>query len=149
MNKIQQELDAIAEANDGILKADAVVEFAKNEDTALHSKFEWDDTKAGHQWRLAQARNIIRINVEMIKGSGDDMPVRMFVNLKDDRYNGDGGGYRRTVDVLTDEERRRQLLKEALADANAWRKRYKHLKELDGVFAALDAVEIKALTVAA
>jgi hypothetical protein len=149
MNKIKQELDAIAEANDGILKADAVVEFAKNEDTALHSKFEWDDTKAGHQWRLAQARNIIRINVEMIKGSGSDMPVRMFVNLKSDRYNGDGGGYRRTVDVLTDEERRRQLLKEALADANAWRKRYKHIKELDGVFAALDAVEIKALTVAA
>jgi hypothetical protein len=149
MNKIQQELDAIAEANDGILKADAVVEFAKNEDTALHSRFEWDDTKAGHQWRLAQARNIIRINIELIKSSGDDMPVRMFVNLKSDRYNGDGGGYRRTVDVLTDEERRRQLLKEALADANAWRKRYKHIKELDGVFAALDAVEIKALTVAA
>ena len=36
----------INKKNHGLLKPEKVLEFAKNEKTALHSRFEWDNKKA-------------------------------------------------------------------------------------------------------
>jgi len=133
---IQGELEEIAQVNNGLLFPGNVVEYAKDEDTALHSQFEWDDTRAGHAYRLEQARRVIRMYVTVIPEA--EKETRMFVSLKSDRY--EGGGYRFTTDVMSDIERRKELLGEAHRNFKQWQKRYNDLRELSPVFEAMDAV---------
>lgn len=44
----------------GNLTPEAVVEDATPESATLHPCFEWDNQKAGHEYRLGQARHLIR-----------------------------------------------------------------------------------------
>lgn len=44
----------------GPLTPERTVEKAADETTALHGCFEWDDTKAGYEYRLGQSRSLIR-----------------------------------------------------------------------------------------
>jgi hypothetical protein len=44
----------------GRVTPDEVVEAAKSKSSPLHSCFDWDDSVAGHKWRLEQARTLIR-----------------------------------------------------------------------------------------
>lgn len=44
----------------GEITATELVRHATRETSALHGQFEWDDTEAAHQYRLNQARNILR-----------------------------------------------------------------------------------------
>lgn len=135
---IQEELEAIREENDGLLRADDVVEFARaNPESSLHRKFTWDDTLAAQQYRLMQARGIIRVNVITPETTG--MTVRAYVSMMGDRLM-PGGGYRSLSDIMGNDELRRQLLTQALKEARTWREKYKNLQELAGVFGAIDEV---------
>ena len=52
-DQIREELDRIKKSNEeGLLKAEEVVEFARNPTTALHDRFTWDDSAAARQYRL-------------------------------------------------------------------------------------------------
>ena len=52
----------------GQLTTSGVLNSAKDENSPLHNIFEWDDQKAGHEYRLIQARQIIRkLNVHIEK----------------------------------------------------------------------------------
>lgn len=137
--KIQAELMALSAANDGLLKAEDVVAHAKNPTSAMHSWFTWEDTEAARQWRLHQARMLIRVTVVVSPDKKEHM--RAFVSLADDRYGEDGGGYRIMADVLTDEEMRQQLLEEALLEANRWMQKYRRLSELARIFEAIETTE--------
>ena len=44
---------------DNALHAEDVVAAARDPLSPLHSKFQWDDSKAAHRYRLWQARQII------------------------------------------------------------------------------------------
>lgn len=138
MLTIQEELEAIRESNDGLLRAADVLEFAQsNPDSALYRKFEWDDSRASHLYRLAQARAVIRVNV--IVPDATLTTVRAYVSLMGDRML-PGGGYRSLQEVMASTEQRRQLLKQAMREAIIWRAKYKHLEELAAVFGAIDDV---------
>lgn len=130
---VQEELLRIAAKNGGIVKPEVVVHEAADEDSPLHECFTWDDTEAAHQYRIWQARQLIRVVVHMIPQS--TTPQRVFVSLSPDR-NDDGGGYRVMATVLSDEDRRKQLLADALDELRVFEEKYKCLKELAHVFAA-------------
>lgn len=132
-----RELESIAASHRGHLRAADVVEFAKDPETALHSRFTWDDTEAADRWRLQQARQIIRIAVTMY---GDDhpMPFRAFVSLQGDRQS--GNGYRALATVLSDEDLRERLLEQARQELEGFRRKYSALIELSKVFEAIDEV---------
>lgn len=132
-NQIEVELRKIARANGGILKPEIVVESARPKASPLHSRFEWDDGKAGDAYRLWQARQLIKVVVEIIPGMNEATEV--FVSLSPDRKE---SGYRITTEVLSDEQLREQLLQDALAEMNVFRIKYARLKELSGVFNAID-----------
>lgn len=128
---IQHELELIRQNAGGILLPEHVVDFAKSPNTALHGKFTWDDSKAAHEYRLWQARQVIRVNVTVI---GNQQPeVRAYVSLNSDRRQ-QGGGYRAITDVMSDAERRRELINQAFAEFDRWRKRYQELTELAPLF---------------
>lgn len=133
---ITEELLQIQRRNKGILKADDVVEFARDPNTELHRQFDWEDTEAAHKWRLHQARNVIRINVSLLPTV--QRKFRTFVSLDADRNN--GGGYRSTVKVMSDGAMRDALIEQALKELESFRKRYESFTEFAGLFAEIDRV---------
>lgn len=58
--EVKARLEAIEAEKDGRLTPNAVLEDAAERDSPLHDFFEWDDSKAGHAYRLDQARTLIK-----------------------------------------------------------------------------------------
>ena len=137
-DRIRSELEQIRTANDGQLLPEAIVDFARNRDTALHGEFEWNNTKAAHQFRLEQARRVIRLNINVLPTESGDVTVPMYVSLKSDRYS--GGGYRTLEDVMSDADMRTQLLEQGLEEFQRVRRKYQTMQELAPVFTAIDRV---------
>jgi len=135
-------LRRLAAENGGVLEPTQVVEAARDEDSPLHSSFTWDDGEAAEKWRVHQARNLIRVMVEYIDVEKSE-PSKVFVALRSEAKT--GGGYRRTVDVMSDADMRAQLLKQAFEDAKLFKLKYKRLTELAEVFDAMTRAERKAL----
>jgi len=123
---LQRELEALRDKM-GTIHADHVVSWARaNKKSALHTKFEWDDGKAGDQYRLMQARQLITLHVVT---EGGDPKV---VSLRFDRAR--GGGYRDLKMVARIPKLRDMLLADALADLERAQERYKHVRALAGVW---------------
>lgn len=123
-------LRKISDSCGGIINPDAVVSAAKAENSPLHKYFTWEDNEAAHQWRLHEARMMLRVVVQYI--GKDEDPVRVFVSLKNDRT--EEGGYRVVADVLNDKDLYKQLLNDALEDLDVFTRKYERLKELRGIF---------------
>lgn len=139
---IKQELEALAEANNGLLHPEKVVEFAKDPTTALHSRFEWDDSEAAVKYRIWQARQLIKVTVNILPNE-NETEYQVFVSLKSDRLN--GGGYRALVDVMSNDDQRKELLSQAHNDFKLWQKKYQQLKELAPVFEKMVEVMTEAI----
>lgn len=130
---IREELAKIAQTNGGVLRPQDVVAAAKGRKHPLHECFEWSDDKAAMEYRLWQARQLIRVTVHVLPGQ--EIDVRTYVSMMEDR-TADGGGYRLLVDVLSDTAMREKLLEEALAELGVFQRKYQQISELAGVFAA-------------
>lgn len=140
---IRAELEQIRHSHGGLLRPEDVVKFARNKRSALHSEFEWDDAKASAEYRLWQARNVIRVAVTVLPSPhADQEPVRAYVSVVSDRVQ-PGGGYRSIADVMTDDEMRAEIVNEALGEVKRWRRKYERLRELVPIFRAIDKVDAK------
>ena len=121
-------------------RVDATTILAESErpDAPLHPAFEWDDSKAAHEFRLTQARHVA--NSIVVVGIFPDEPeraVRAFVNVRDDTNE---NAYVSVQVALSTPAMRKQMLARALAEAESWRQTYRDYHELAGVFEAIDAV---------
>ena len=132
-------LKQIADENDGILMPEHVVEAARPSHHPLHDRFEWDDTEAAHQYRIDQARRIIRVTVTMLPAMKGQRVVRSYTSLTPDREK--GGGYRETVVVLSNPDMRKQMLADAMDELRVFRRKYSILTELAGVFGEFAKLE--------
>lgn len=123
----------------GTLTADQVLDYARDPATALHTAFTWDDSEAADRYRKIEASRLIRRTfiVMEVPGSNEERRVHMAVSLPADRGV---RGYRLMTDVLSDPERRDQLVRSALRDLAAFRNKYGALSELAEVFAAADQI---------
>ena len=129
------ELLSIKEASkSGRLHPEDVVIEAEDESSALHDNFEWDDEVAGHEYRIEQARHLIRVVARPLDVGGKAFSTRVFLRLPGET------GYRTTVDVMTEPESRALALASALEELARVRVKYAHLQELAGVFSALDKI---------
>jgi hypothetical protein len=117
---------------EGKISAAGAVEWAaKNKKSHLHAALEWDDAIAGVAHRVWQVRNLIAVHVLDAEGS------RRFVSLSIDRGE---GGYRQISDVMSSADLRKVMLDDALAELERMQKKYRHLQELETVWAARDRV---------
>lgn len=120
------------------LKAEDVVDDARSGRSPLHKAFDWDDKKAARQHRLNVAREILRslvtIYVDVTKPN-DKKTIRSFISLRDPGKSCDRTFYP-MAQVLSDEEKRAQLIREALNEFRSWRDRYRHIQELVSIFEA-------------
>jgi hypothetical protein len=110
IKKLKAEVEAIKKMNGGKFGPRDVVEYArKNKNTELHSRFEWDDRKAGEAYRVEQARGIIQsLKITVIERETEIVSIREYSSLTTDRQM--DGSYRSTLKILSDEEMRAQLL---------------------------------------
>ncbi len=135
------ELEKVRQKNRGILKAEDVISAAESENSYLHQFFEWDDAKAGQEYRLEQARGLIQVVVTVLPNQSK--PIRAYVSLEEDRQK-PGGGYRALVEVMVDPHRRVHLLDQALRELEFWEDKYGDIEELVPVFRAAKLVKHKA-----
>lgn len=134
------ELKRIAAENGGVLQPETVVREAEPKSSPLHSRFTWDDSEAAHQYRIWQARQLIRVSVEVLAGT--DKVVDVFVSLSTDRQK-ESGGYRVMTEVLSDADLRQQMLTDALNELEVFRAKYRALVELAEIFTAIKSVKRK------
>ena len=133
MTEIKQELERLRRP-DGLLMPVDVVNRARDPESVLHECFNWDDSDAAEQYRLWQARQLLRVVVSVLPGT--DTMTKVNVSLYSDRAQ--GGGYRPLIAVLRDPSSRAALLEDARKDAQAFRERYSHLQEVAAIITAID-----------
>ncbi len=141
-------LHDLASLNGNTLTPDMVVEAARDPDSALHERFEWDDSTAAEEYRRLQAAKLIREVTVVVEHRPNrdvqvhtEAPLASHGRLQHARaFHAIGGAYRPLDVVLADAEYRRELKQAAYRELKAFRKKYALLSELADVFAAIDRV---------
>lgn len=136
MKEERKFLEQLAKQHNGYLMVDDVLNAAKDPQCVLHKHFQWDDNKAAEAYRKMQARYLIQKCVVTVD-KAPDVPVRAFVSLASDQHS--GGGYRMTVDVLSNEDLKAQLIHEMTITLIKWKKRIDLLDKEEA--AVLEALE--------
>lgn len=139
---VGRELDRLAKG--GTLTAVRVVNAARATRSPLHRFFEWNNAKAAHEYRLEQARHLIR-SIEVVYEDAPEVPpMRVYVAF--DTQEGpvdEDGRYLAAHVVLNDTDARARWLRQALRELEQWRARYQQLAELVRIFTAIDATQAK------
>lgn len=131
---VGEELERIRVRHNSRLTQEDVVAEARDDASPLHPAFEWDDAKAGEQWRLEQASYLIRSIVVAVEANETKAPVRAFVNVERDTDR----SYTSVAHAMSDAELRAQIIAKALKELKSWRDRYSELVELAKLFADID-----------
>jgi folylpolyglutamate synthase/dihydropteroate synthase len=130
-------LAQIAAEHGGILTPDAVVAHAANENSPLHSMFEWDGQKAAHLHRLDQARAIIRsVRVEI---TTEKTTVSTVGYIRNPDARQDEQGYVETVKLASDKERARAALIDEFSRAASCLRRARELAIVFDMVGEIDA----------
>ncbi len=139
---IRRALLAIVERNNGVLNPAHVLEAARDEEHVLHRFFEWDDAKAGDAYRLAQVGALVRrLRLTIIRPATAPREVAISTTRSYQSrpsMRGQGGGYEGIGAILSDDEKRGELLAQVLRELSAYRRRYAELSELQTVWIAVD-----------
>jgi hypothetical protein len=134
MEQERKLLTKMARQNGGVLKVEDVLQEAQDENSILHKHFEWDDTEAAAQYRKQQARALIaRCKITMVETA--PVEIRAFVSLPTDREN--GGGYRLTSEVVSNEYMKAEMLRDIQLTIARWTQKL-HLLDQDLADAILD-----------
>jgi len=78
----------------GMVKPSIVVKEATSKRSPIHDEFEWDNDKAGHKYRLIQARTLIRVaRVTFLDDNGEEQKQQLFhirrIQQQDDSMEGE------------------------------------------------------------
>ena len=133
-----ESLEQIRAENDGVLTDDYIVERAKPKDSPLHVFFEWDNKKAAIEHRRAQARLLMR-SFEVTYVESPELKTRAYEIMTRTPSGGEERTtYAATVEVMSAEDSRDKLIAEAIRMAMEFRRRFKHLHELDAILEAIE-----------
>src|SRR5690606_15303296 len=96
------------------------------------------DTAAAHQYRLQQARGLIRSVVAVyVREDAPAVRTRAYVHVPE----ASTPHYREMTHAMSQTKTRRLILQQAWRDLRAWRVRYQHLKEFADLIKVMDEVE--------
>lgn len=135
---IGQELDRLIAAHGQKLPAETVVDTAANPTSPLHRVFEWDDDEAARQYRIVQAQHLLR-SVQVTITTPERREVTMRLTVARERSAQPGKHFYSTTEyALADPELRSEVLKQALREMAAFRRKYAELSELVPIFTVVD-----------
>ena len=123
------------ERKHGAITPRLIVNDARPTSALLHNCFEWNESVAAEKYRESQAsymlRNLVTVSVAQ---SQEQSEIRAFVNVVTD----DDSKYVSVSTAMGDDDMRKQVLKNALSELAAFKKKYGQLSELADIFAAVD-----------
>jgi len=145
---IKSELTRIAAHYNGVLNPRQVVEAARDESHALHGEFCWDDSEAADRYRIAQAGALIRrVSYTITRQDPKTKEIRLTTTRayqsRPSMRSADGG-YEDVNAIVSDEEKRQEMLRQVMSELAAYRRRYDALVELRSVWAAIDEAALTA-----
>jgi len=123
---VANELKAIEREN-GILEPEAVVKAAKIKSSPLHEFFIWDDTIAAQEYRLEQARGLIRAVIVEVKVENKSYKVRAYYNVTDET---EPRAYRAVSEITANQAHLDRVVERAWTELEAWQARYDNLAAL-------------------
>ena len=131
------------------LTPENVIENARRKDSPLHDLFEWEDSIAAEKWRLAQARIIIN----EVKVVIDSKEYYAFESVSVCLPTNNGSSttettevvreYKPIVEILNDEDLRKQVIKSALNHLAYWEKQNEKYSELTPIIKSANKVRKK------
>jgi hypothetical protein len=149
--EVEAELDQIADQR-GYLTPRMVVEAARPQTSRLHQYFEWDDQAAAEEYRLAQARHLVRsVTVRVVDRNNNERSLPKFHNvhvqrvdnpLLTERVYAPLSAVRRSEDLIAQVQRK---VEEDLLSARRRWEAYRHITEFHQRFARI-FTEVDALT---
>lgn len=138
-NTVGNHLEMLREQCHGEITPKDIVDDARNDNSPLHPFFEWSDSKAAEQYRLQQARGLIRSVVAIyVSDKNPAVRTRAYVHIPE----GETSHYRETGHAMALPQTRDVVLRKAWSELQAWRKRYRDLKEFSQLFAIVDKTKI-------
>lgn len=119
--------------SEGRLTAKNLLDANRPEDAPLHGVFDWNDSTAAESWRTHQARNVINSLVVVAEQAE---PVRGFFKIERSEST-----YHSLSTIIRSESKTEALLREALGELEAFKRKYNTLKQLTDVFCAIEKVQ--------
>lgn len=115
--------------------AEDVVAAAKDENSELHKCFEWDDSIAAEKYRLSQARMMIaNLVITVEREENEPTEFRLY------QSNGRTKGFSQSTVIARNVDRYAELLNRAMAELDAFRKRYANIVELENVINEIESL---------
>ena len=124
------------EKKHGMVTPELVLEESRGQKAPLHKCFEWNDSVAAEKYRLNQAGQIIKNLVVVLDDYQQSEPVRAFVNVMPEAP-ARTGEFINIVSAMKAEETRATILANALRELQEFKRKYKGLEELAGIFAEI------------
>jgi hypothetical protein len=130
---VGDELDTLQTEHGGRLTPRTVVDAARNEASALHPCFEWDDVRAAELHREHQARHVLAsIRVVHPRSDPREAPrvLRAFVSLVEQVGDERQRAYVPMARVVEDSELLAQAIEQAAAELRAFEDRYSEFDQI-------------------
>lgn len=121
----------------GNITSEIVLDSARNEDSPIHSLFEWDDSIAAEQYRLKQATTLICNLAVEIETDKKPIECRAFMEVTDQKV----GTFMNVQSAFENHDTRQIVLDRAKRELTMFKQKYKNLNELAKVFDAIDEFE--------
>lgn len=131
---LRDQLQAIRDEH-GTLTPALVVDLARDPEHPLHSRFEWDDSRAAEKWRLEQAGQLLRVTYRPDPTKARDLRAFSVARGEDSPTS----EYVPTEELLANPFTAELLLRQMKRDWQTFKRRYDHMAE----FAALIRSEIE------
>lgn len=139
--QVAGEVMEMIEKRDGELTKEAFLEESRPEDSPTHGLFEWDDAVASEKYRLYQSRIAIQDIVVTVVRQDEPKKIHAFVNTTIGK--GNKASYSNIKVAMEDEEKRKAVLQNALAELKAFEQKYSEYAELAGIFMEVHKAELK------
>ena len=131
MEEIEEEFGAVTKEN--------FLDRARPSDSPTHALFEWNDAVAAEKYRLGRSGRIINnLDIQITHKDNKPRQVRAFVNVSDGK---DKGSFIGIVRAMSNNDTRRRVINNALAELNAFKAKYASYKEFAGVFKEIDKLK--------
>lgn len=134
MKEVADRLEQLEQAS-GNLSPAAVVADAEEINSPLHDFFEWDDSAAAQQYRLSQARLLIRrVKIEV---TVRDVPMDVMRYVRDPD---EAGSYSNIIRVRSDEDRSRRIVIDEMERVSKAAKRARSVAAVLGTVEQVDEI---------
>lgn len=138
---VGEAVEEIRRKHHGKVPVREYVDMARPRDSPIHNTLTWVDSVAAEKWRLKEASEVISAIVVVVNEEAPTTsraPLYIGVGTA-----GTGSTYMRTIDAMSDQDIRRQVMARELGTLRGMQRRLASYQEFEPIWAAIEQVEIE------